>query len=195
MSVSDNQGSGHPNVTKGRQDNHRSTLHLRSRFMPTTEMAQQLSISAQTVRNHLREVNCLIRTRRPYTGLVLMACHHAAHTRWARLHLNWHWQKSNNVHFMDESHFNLSHTDEREIVYHRNGERHANVCVCQRDSMEGGALWSGVELWGRGKPTWLPFWGISVHSIMLMKYWTLRLFHFCKGTGLVHCSKTMHTLI
>ena len=54
-------------------------------------------------------------------------------------------------------------------------------------------MWDGIM--GQRKTCLIVYWGISVCSVMLMKYWTPSLFHFYKGTGLVYCGKTMPTLI
>ena len=76
---------------------------------------------------------------------ILVACYHAAHVKWARQHLNWHWQNWNNV-FTDESRFNIRHADGRELVDCRNVKQHAGVFVRQRDRYGGGSnmVWTGL---------------------------------------------------
>ena len=48
--------------------------------------------------------------------------------------------------FLDESRFNLSHSDGRARVYHRQNERYADCCVQERDRFGGGnvMVWAGI---------------------------------------------------
>ena len=48
--------------------------------------------------------------------------------------------------FLDESRFNLSHSDGRARVYRRQNERYADCCVQERDRFGGGSVmvWAGI---------------------------------------------------
>ena len=76
--VSDRQRSGRPRVTSRRRDNFIRLTHLRRRFLPATDTAWALGISAETIRNSLREANPPIQARRPFMGQVLTAHHRVA---------------------------------------------------------------------------------------------------------------------
>lgn len=144
--VQDRQRSGRPRVTTRRRDNYIRLTHLRRRFLPATDTARALGITAQTVRNRLREANPPIQARRPYTGQVLTARHRVARLNWARQHRIFRRQDWRRVLFSDECRFNLSHADGRERVYRRNGERFVDVCVRERDRFGGGSImvWGGI---------------------------------------------------
>lgn len=118
-------------VTIRRQDRHIALSHLRDRVttaVATSRMIignHQRNISAQTVRNRLREVG--LRARR--------------HLRFTRAD----WA---NVLFTDETRFNLRRSDGRLRVYRRRGERYSAPCVKEKGQFGGGSvmIWAGISL-------------------------------------------------
>ncbi len=95
-------------------------------------------ISAQTVRNHIREAHlharCPHRRSRPDCSNRL---------EWANAHIRWHLALWRGVLFTDESRFSLYRADGRQRVWHRVGERFADVNVVDR-VVHGGV---GVMVW------------------------------------------------
>ncbi|PIN96728.1 hypothetical protein AB205_0030250 [Aquarana catesbeiana] len=71
-------------------------------------------ISAQTVRNHLREA--YLRARRPHRGLDLTAVRRCNRLEWANAHIQWRLVLWRVVLFTDESRFSLSRADGRQRV-------------------------------------------------------------------------------
>lgn len=145
-SVTDRSRSGRPRVTSRRDDHFIVVTHLRNRFTPATATARRLRVSAQTIRNRLRQDRAPIRARRPYTGQILTARHRAARLAWARRHRHWTRAQWRNVIFTDESRFTVSFADGRVRVYRRRHERFAQCCVQERDRFGGGSLmvWAGI---------------------------------------------------
>ena len=95
-------------------------------------------ISAQTVRNDLRENG--LRVRRPYFGAVLRRQHRIARVRWCNRVSGWNLQNW----FSDESRFMLQKRDGRTRVYRRRNERFERNCVLEVDNFGGGR----VMMWG-----------------------------------------------
>ena len=114
--------SGRPRVTTPAQDRYIRTSHLRDRYRMATKTARVTpgthnpSISAQTVRNRLREAG--LRACRPVVRQVLTR--HPRHQRclWAQTHRRWTRQDLHKVLFTDESRFCLTRGDGWICVYH-----------------------------------------------------------------------------
>lgn len=120
--------------------------HLGNRRLSASATARRHGISAQTVRNRLRQNNDPIRPYIPYFGQILTRRHRAARRDWCRRHRRFRRAEWRSVLFSDESRFNLSHADGRERVYRRRGERYADACVIERDRFGGGSVlvWGGI---------------------------------------------------
>ncbi len=101
-------------------------------------------ISAQTVRNRLRET-CL-HARRPHRGLDLTAVRRRNRLEWANAHIRWCLALWRGVLFTDESQFSLYRADGRQRVWHCVGERFAEVNVVDRVAHGGGGVmvWAGM---------------------------------------------------
>ena len=84
---------GRPRVTTREQDRYIMNKHLRNEFQTATATAANMSafrnnrISAQTVRNRLRENGS--HARRPYVGCVSTQRHRQNRLNWARVHTRW----------------------------------------------------------------------------------------------------------
>ncbi len=82
-----------PRVTTPAQDLHIQHLHLQDRLRPATRTAaatiglHNQRISAQTVRNHLREAH--LHSHRPHRGLDLTAVRRRNRLEWANAHIRW----------------------------------------------------------------------------------------------------------
>uniref|UniRef100_A0A4W5NT11 IKAROS family zinc finger 4 n=1 Tax=Hucho hucho TaxID=62062 RepID=A0A4W5NT11_9TELE len=103
------------------------------------------SISAQTVRNRLREAG--LRACRPVVGQVLTRHHWQQRRQWAQTHRRWTRQDWQNVLFTDKLWFCLTRGDGRFCVYHRRNERYTEACTLERDRFGGGGsvmVWGGV---------------------------------------------------
>ncbi len=139
-----------PRVTTPAQDLHIQHLHLQDRLRPGTRTAaatiglHNQRISAQTVRNRLREAQ--LHARRPHRGLDLTAVRHRNRLEWANAHIRWRLALWRGVLFTDESRFSLYRADGRQRVWCRVGERFADVNVVDRVAHGGGGVmvWAGV---------------------------------------------------
>uniref|UniRef100_A0AAZ3Q9J0 Transposase Tc1-like domain-containing protein n=1 Tax=Oncorhynchus tshawytscha TaxID=74940 RepID=A0AAZ3Q9J0_ONCTS len=103
------------------------------------------SISAQTVRNRLREAGLM--ACRPVIRQVLTRHHRQQHRLWAQTHRHWTRQDWQKVLFHDESRFCLTRGDGRIRVYQRRNERYTEACTLEPDRFEGGGsimVWSGA---------------------------------------------------
>ena len=106
--TADHPRSGRPHVTKPAQDRYIRTSHLRDRYrMVTTARVtpgtHNPSISAQTVRNRLREAG--LRACIPVVRQVLTRHHWKQRRLWAQTHRCWTRQDWQKVLFTDESWF------------------------------------------------------------------------------------------
>ena len=110
------------------------------------------SISAQTVRNRLREGG--LRACRPVVRQVLTRHHRQQRRLWAQTHCRWTRQNWQKVLFTDESRFCLTRGDGRICGYHQRNERYTEACTLERDRFGGGG---SVMVWG----------GVSQHHLVL----------------------------
>ncbi len=100
-----------PRVTTPAQDLHIQHLHLQDRLRPATRTAaatiglHNQRISAQTVRNRLREAH--LHSHLPHRGLDLTAVHHRNRLEWANAHIRWRLALWRGVFFTEESRFSL----------------------------------------------------------------------------------------
>ena len=106
---------------------------------------QNRRISAQTVRNHLREAH--LRARRPHQGIDLTAVWLRNSLQWANAHIPWPLTCWRSVLFMDESRFQLYWADGRQRVWHHVGKRFADINVVNRVPHGGGGVmvWTGLS--------------------------------------------------
>uniref|UniRef100_A0A9J7X3P3 Transposase Tc1-like domain-containing protein n=1 Tax=Cyprinus carpio carpio TaxID=630221 RepID=A0A9J7X3P3_CYPCA len=101
-----------PRVTTPAQDRHIQHLHLQDRLRQATQTAaatiglHNQRISAQTVRNHLREAH--LHAHRPHQGLDLTAVRRRYRLEWANADIQWHLALWRGVLFTDDSQFSLS---------------------------------------------------------------------------------------
>ena len=99
--TADRPCSGRPHVTTAAQDRFIRTSHLRDRYRMATTTARVTpgthnpAISAQTVRNRLREA------RRPVVSQVLTRHHRQQRRLWAQTHRHWIRQDWHEVLFTD----------------------------------------------------------------------------------------------
>ncbi|XP_067310701.1 uncharacterized protein [Pseudorasbora parva] len=104
--TADHPRSGRPRVTTPAQDRYIRISHLRDRYRMATTTARVTpgthnpSISAQTVRNRLREAG--LRACRPVVRQVLTRHHQQQRRLWAQTHLRWTRQEWQKVLFTDE---------------------------------------------------------------------------------------------
>uniref|UniRef100_A0A8K9XXR5 Tc1-like transposase DDE domain-containing protein n=1 Tax=Oncorhynchus mykiss TaxID=8022 RepID=A0A8K9XXR5_ONCMY len=149
--TADRPRSGRPRVTTPAEDRYILTSHLRDRYrMATTARVtpgtHNPSISAQTVRNRLREAG--LRACRPVVRKVLTRHHRQQCCLWAQTHHRWtrkDWQK---VLYTDESRFCLTRGDGRIRVYRQRNERYTEACTLGWDRFGGGGsvmVWGGVS--------------------------------------------------
>ncbi len=142
-STSNRPHNRRPYVTTSTQDVHIQHLHLQDRLRPATRTAAAIiglhnqRISAQTVRNSLREAH--LHTCRPHQGLDLTAVRRRNWLEWANTHIQW-------CLFTDESRFSLYRADGRQRVWYHVGERFTDVNVVDRVAHGGGGgyVWAGV---------------------------------------------------
>ncbi len=101
-------------------------LHLQDRLRPAIRTAaatiglHNQIISAQTVRNRLREDH--LHARRPHRGLDHTAVRRRSRLEWANAHIRWHLALWRGVFFTDESKFSLYRAGGRQRVWRRVGE-------------------------------------------------------------------------
>ncbi len=137
-------------VTTPAQDLQIPHLHLQDRLRPATWTAAATTglhnqrISAQTVRNRLREVH--LHARCPHRGLDLTAVCRRNRLEWANAHIRWRLALWRGVLFTDESRFSLYRADGRQRVWRRVGERFADINVVDRVAHGGGGVmvWAGT---------------------------------------------------
>ncbi len=136
-STSDRPHNRRPRVTTPAQDLHiQHNLQDRLRQAPGTAAAtigfHNQIISAQTIRNRLREAH--LHSRRPHRGLNLTAVCRRNQLEWANAHIRWRLALWRGVLFTDESRFRFSlyREDGRQRVWRRVGERFADVNIVDR---------------------------------------------------------------
>ena len=135
--TADRPRSGRPCVTTPAQDWYIRTSHLRDRYRMTTRTAlvtpgtHNPSISAQTIRNRLREAG--LRTCRPVVRQVLTRHHRQQCRLWSQTHRCWTRQDWQKVLFTDELQFCLTMGDGRNRVYRRRNECYTEACTLERD--------------------------------------------------------------
>uniref|UniRef100_A0AAZ3Q7W6 Transposase Tc1-like domain-containing protein n=1 Tax=Oncorhynchus tshawytscha TaxID=74940 RepID=A0AAZ3Q7W6_ONCTS len=98
------------------------------------------SISAQTVRNRLREAG--LRACRPVVRQVLTRHHRQQRHLWAQTHRRWTGRKCS---LLNESRFCLTRGDGWIRVYRQRNERYTEACTLERDRIGGGG---SVMVWG-----------------------------------------------
>ncbi len=158
-----------PCVTTPAQDLHIQHLHLQDRLRPATRTAaatislNNQIISAQTVRNRLREAH--LHAHRPHRGLDLTAVRRRNRLEWANAHIRWRLALWRGVLFTDESRFSLYRTDGRQRVWHRVGERFSDVNVMDRVAHGGFEVmvWAGVFYWWHFECTEIPWRDPEAH--------------------------------
>uniref|UniRef100_A0A3P9HRI8 Tc1-like transposase DDE domain-containing protein n=1 Tax=Oryzias latipes TaxID=8090 RepID=A0A3P9HRI8_ORYLA len=139
-----------PRVTTPAQDLHIQHVHLQDRLRPATRTAAETiglhnhRISAQTVRNRLREAH--LHARRPHRGLNLTPVRRRNRLDWANAHMRWRLARWRGVLFTDESRFTLFRADGRQRVWRCVGERFSDVNVGDRVAHgDGGVMvWAGM---------------------------------------------------
>ena len=150
--------NGRPRVTTPAQDRYIRTSHLRDRYRMATTSARVTpgthnpSISAQTVRNRLREAG--LRACRPVIRQVLTRHHRQQRPLWAQTHCHLTRQDWQKMLFTDESLFCFTRGDSWICVYHRRNERYTEACTLERDRFGGGGsviVWDGVSQHHRTK--------------------------------------------
>ncbi len=107
-SISNRPHNRRPHVSTPVQD-----LHIQQTAAAEIGLHNQ-RISAQTVRNRLREVQ--LHARRPHLGLDLTAVCHRNRLEWANAHIRWRLALWRVVLFTDESRFSLYRADGRQRV-------------------------------------------------------------------------------
>ncbi|KAL1274382.1 hypothetical protein QQF64_027196 [Cirrhinus molitorella] len=121
-------------------------FHAHTTTARVTPGTHNPSISAQTVRNRLREAG--LRACRPVVRQVLTRHHQQQRRLWAQTHLRWTRQEWQKVLFTDESRFCLTRGDGRIRVYRRRNERYTEACTLERDRFGGGGsvmVWGGIS--------------------------------------------------
>uniref|UniRef100_A0A8K9XMQ3 Tc1-like transposase DDE domain-containing protein n=1 Tax=Oncorhynchus mykiss TaxID=8022 RepID=A0A8K9XMQ3_ONCMY len=149
--TADRPRSGRPRVTTTpAQNRYIQTSHLWDRYRMATTTARVTlgthnpSISAQTVRNRLRETG--LRACRPVVRQVLARHRRQQRRLWAQTHRRWTRQDWQKALFTDESRFCLTRGDGRIHVYRRRNEHYTEACTLEQDPFGGSVMvWGGVS--------------------------------------------------
>ena len=121
--------------------------HARGGFLPAAETARHTvgthnrPNNGSTVRRRFADVG--LKSRRPYTGQVLLCRHKQSRVLPGLMHT----QRWETVLFIDQSKFDLSYSDGPRRVYRRTGERFAQCYVVEVNRFGGGGLmvWFGIS--------------------------------------------------
>uniref|UniRef100_A0A8C7G790 Transposase n=1 Tax=Oncorhynchus kisutch TaxID=8019 RepID=A0A8C7G790_ONCKI len=150
--TADRPRSCRPRVTTPAQNRYIRTSHLGDRYRMATTTARvtpgthKPSISAQTVRNRLREAG--LGACRPVVRQVHNRHHRQQRLLWAQTHHHWTRQDWQKVFFTEESRFSLTSGDGRICVYRRRNERYTEACTLEQDRFGCGGyvmVWGGVS--------------------------------------------------
>uniref|UniRef100_A0A8C8DQ73 Transposable element Tcb2 transposase n=1 Tax=Oryzias sinensis TaxID=183150 RepID=A0A8C8DQ73_9TELE len=149
-STSNRPHNRRPHLTTLDQDLHIQHVHLQDRLRPATRTAAETiglhnhRISAQTVRNRLREAH--LHAHHPHRGLDLTPVHRRNRLEWVNSHMRWRLAGWRGVLFTDESRFTLFKADGRQRMWRHVGERFSDVNVVDRVDHGGGGVmvWAGI---------------------------------------------------
>ncbi len=183
-------------LTTPAQDLHIQHLHLQDHLRSDTQTSattiglHNQIISAQTVRNRLREAH--LHARRPHRGLDLTAVCHRNRLEWANAHIRWRLALWRGVLFTDESRFSLYRADGRQRVWHRVGERFADVNAVDRVDHVG--LWYGQAYVMDNEHRCILLMAFWMHKDTMMRSWGPLLCH-SSTTITSCCSMIMLSLV
>ncbi len=175
------------------QDLYIQHLHLQDRLKPATRTPaatiglHNQRISAQTVRNRLREAH--LHARRTHRGLDLTAVHRRNRLEWANAHIQWRLALWRGVFFTDESRFSLYRADGRQRVWRSVGLLKSTLWI-------EGPLWRWGYCMGR-RMLWTTntgafyWWHFECTEITVTRSWGPLLCH-SSMTITSCCSMIMH---